>query len=145
MGQTAVFFDRYADRIDRLPSLNVDPYLLEFGSYVSGSLRNGAGAVRGAQVSGTIAAQNVQQQYDYSSWYTPIGVVAGDGFGGGGAYGWGGWSATPNVERTQNLQTKARFQEQVQGNMSANQIMAQIEKAAGDTRRQMTAKYQAQF
>lgn len=147
MGQTAVFFDRYADRIDRLPTLNVDSYLLDYGAFVSGSLRNGSGAVRGAQVSGNLAAMNVDQQYDYSSWFNPIGVVAGNGWngGGGGVYGWGGWEATPNVVRTSNMQIAARTQEQVKGNMSANQIMAEIDKATGDVRRQMTTKFGVQF
>lgn len=144
-GQTAVFFDRYADRIDRLPSLNVDPYLLDLGQYVSSSLRTGSGRVRTALVSGTIAARNVPEVYDYYSWYNPIGVVAGDGYGGGGEYGWGGWEATPNIRATMQAQSKARFQQQVQGDLSANEILAQIEKALGDTRRAMTQKFGAQF
>jgi hypothetical protein len=147
MGQSAAYFDRYADRIDRLPSQNVDPYLLDFGAFVSGSLRNGAQAVRGALVRGTIAEQNVPQQYDYYSWYNPIGVVAGNGYwgGGGGLYGWGGWEAIPNIQTTGQMQIKARVQEQVKGSMSANEIMAEIDKAAGDTRREMTKKFGTQF
>jgi hypothetical protein len=145
-GQTAVFYDRFADRIDRLPSLNVDPYLLDFGQYVSGSLRSASGTVRTGLVSGTIAAQNVPTAYDYSSWWNPIGVVGPSYWGGGGGvYGWGGWSATPNVQRTQNAQTVARFQAQVQGSMGANEIMAQINDALGQTRREMTQKHGVQF
>lgn len=145
-GQTAVFFDRYADRIDRLPSVNVDPYLVDFGQYVSGSLRNASGKVRTGLVSGTIAAQNVPTAYDFSTWWTPIGVVGPSYWGGGGGvYGWGGWEATPNVQATQNAQTRARFQAQVSGSMGANEIMAQIDKALGDTRRQMTQKFGVQF
>jgi hypothetical protein len=147
IGQSAAYFDRYADRIDRLPSVNVDPYLLDFGAYVSGSLRNGSQAVRGALVRSTIAEQNVPQQYNYYSWYNPIGVVAGNGYwgGGGGLYGWGGWEAIPDMRTTGQMQVKARVQQQVQGNMSANQIMAEIEKATGDTRREMTKKFGVQF
>ncbi|HEV7282992.1 MAG TPA: hypothetical protein VGN57_22490 [Pirellulaceae bacterium] len=146
MGQSAAYFERYADRIDRLPSLNVDPYLLDFGAFASGSLRNGSQAVRGALVNSTIAQQNVPQQYDYYTWYNPIGVVAPDYWGGGGGlYGWGGWEAVPDIRATSQLQVKARVQEQVKGNLSANQIMDQIEKAAGDTRREMTQKYGVNF
>jgi hypothetical protein len=146
-GQTAVFFDRYADRIDRLPSLNVDPYLLDLGQYVSSSLRHGSGSVRTALVRGTIAAQNVPQAYDYYSWYTPIGVVGPDPNTGtpGGEYGWGGWGGVPNVRATMQAQSTARFQQQVQGDMSANEILEQVDQALGQTRRAMTQKFGAQF
>ena len=42
----AGFLDRYAARIDKLPVLNVDEDLLNYGQYVSTQLRAGANAVR---------------------------------------------------------------------------------------------------
>ena len=86
------------------------------------------------------------QAYDYSTWFEPIGVVGPSYWGGGGGvYGWSGWEATPNVRATMQEQSRVRFQQQVQGDMSANEIMAQIQTALGDTRRQMTQKFGVQF
>jgi hypothetical protein len=42
-------------------------------------------------------------------------------------------------------QSTARFQQQVQGDMSANEILEQVDQALGQTRRAMTQKFGAQF
>ena len=61
MGQISVYFRNYARRIDRLPILNVDPELVDFGRWVSTSLREGQIAVTEAAGRSRIGQMEVGQ------------------------------------------------------------------------------------
>ena len=48
INQYGTWFNRYADKIDKLPILNVDPELLDYGVYVSTSFRSAGETIRSA-------------------------------------------------------------------------------------------------
>ncbi|MGB3146551.1 MAG: DUF4339 domain-containing protein, partial [Paracoccaceae bacterium] len=82
MGQISVFFRNYARRIDRLPVLNVDPELVDFGRWTSTSLREGQIAVTEA------AGRSRMAQLE-------VGQGMGMGMGMGMAQNIGPWGAAP--------------------------------------------------
>lgn len=140
MGQMSVWFDKYARRIDRLPIANVDPALLNYGKYVSDSLRGGSTQVTDAAARSRIRSQEVPEQYDINTYSTPIGAT-----GWSGGYNWNGWSATPDWQRTGQLKAEVRMEEQISGARSANQVMSDLDAASADIRRKMTEKYNVEF
>jgi hypothetical protein len=139
MGQISVWFGNYARKIDRLPMLNVDEEMLGFGEFVSESLRGGQADVTSAAAKSRIRQMEVPEQYDTYSWSSPIGVTR---FG---AYGWGGWRNVPNVRRESQMRARVRTQQRLEGNMSANQVLSEIDKASAQIRRDMTQKYNENF
>ncbi len=139
MGQIAVWYDKYARKIDRLPIANVDPDLLNYGKYVSESLRTGQSQVTDAAARSRIRQNNVPEQYDITTYSTPIGANW------GGQYNWNGWQATPDWQRTGSLQSNVRMEEQIKGARSANDVLRDIENATADIRRHMTEKYGVEF
>ncbi|MCH7729083.1 MAG: hypothetical protein IH991_21765, partial [Planctomycetes bacterium] len=139
MGQISVWFGKYARRIDRLSMVNVDPDVLDYGKFVSESLRTGQAEVTGAAARSRVRQQQVPEQYDVQTYSVPIGVNW------RGSYGWNGWTATPNRTRTGQLKAKVRSQERIRGSMSANLILQHIDNATSDIRRYMTQKYNVDF
>lgn len=139
MGQISVWFDKYARKIDRLPIANVDPDLLNYGRYVSESLRTGQSEVTDAAARSRIRQNEVPEQYDVTSYSTPIGANW------SGQYSWNGWVATPDWQRTGSKMSNVRMEEQIKGAKSANDVMRDIENATADIRRHLTEKYDAEF
>lgn len=139
MGQIAVWFDKYARKIDRLPIANVDPDLLSYGGYVSESLRTGQSDVTSAAARSRIRQNEVPEQYDVTTYSTPIGANW------TGQYSWNGWEATPNWQRTGSKMSNVRMEEQIKGAKSANDVMRDIDNATADIRRHMTQKYGVEF
>ncbi|MFT5525816.1 MAG: hypothetical protein ACI9G1_002302 [Pirellulaceae bacterium] len=140
MGQMSVWFTKYARQIDRLPILNVDEDLLNYGKFVSESLLQGSSSVTNAAAQSRIRQQEVPEQYDVQTWSRPVGVTWY-----GGAYSWNGWSATPNRNRKGQIQAGVRTQERIKGSMDANIVMQHIQEASADIRRYMTARYNIEF
>jgi hypothetical protein len=139
MGSIGTWFGTYARRIDRLPILNVDPELVDYGKFVSQSLRGGQTQVTTAAARSRIGQQQVPQQYDVNTYYQPVGANL------GGAYGWYGWSAQANVRATEQAKARVRTQEKIQGSMSANLVLQQIDDATNNIRVGLTQKYNAEF
>ncbi|MBI1247030.1 hypothetical protein GC197_04205 [bacterium] len=139
LGQVGVWFDKYARKIDRLPIANVDPALLKYGQYVSEMMRTGQSQITDAAASSRIRQQQVPEQYDVSSYSVPVGANW------TGQYSWNGWQATPNWDRTGELQAQVRTQENIRGARSANDVLRSIDNATADIRRQMTQKYGVEF
>jgi len=139
MGQISVWFDKYARKIDRLPIVNVDPALLNYGRYVSESLRTGQSQVTDAAARSRIRQNEVPEQYDVTTYSTPIGANW------SGQYNWNGWSATPDWQRTGSKMSNVRMEEQIRGARSANEVMRDIANATADIRRTMTEKYGVEF
>ncbi|RCS50662.1 hypothetical protein DTL42_11220 [Bremerella cremea] len=140
LGQISVWFDKYARRIDRLPIANVDPELLDYGKYVSDTLRGGSTDVTDAAARKRIRSQQVPEQYDISTYSEPVGVT-----GWSGGYSWNGWNATPDWQRTGQLQAQVRTEENIKGARSANQVISELDGASADIRRKMTQKYGVEF
>ena len=63
LAQNALWFDRWARRIDALPVLNVDEELIKFAEYLSTELRSMAAALRGIT---TNAGMRTASAYSYS-------------------------------------------------------------------------------
>ena len=83
----AGFLDRYAARIDKLPVLNVDEDLLDYGQYVSTQLRAGANAVRTLGIRGGAREAQVTG-YDVGPSVVGYGGGAYGGYYGGYRSGW---------------------------------------------------------
>lgn len=140
-GERAQWNANMANRIDEMPTLNIDTDLVQFASEVAKSLRtnsasmqltniaSGAQAVAndagsGGDTSAVFSGTNVQNLgYGYASF----------GYGGNGNY------ADPNSPMKYYQVAQAK------GNASFKQMMAQMEQAISDMRRTMTNKYKIQF
>lgn len=143
-GQVGLWFEKYAGKIDKLPILNVDPELLEWGSYVSDQLRQAETSMKGigARSSYRMTEMPNVEAYSYRS-----GAVGGVGrYGYGGAY---GYQAAYNPKLSLALQgqqeANVRTQEKIRGNTSANLIMQGLQEETGEIRKRMTQKYKIEF
>lgn len=144
MAQLSTWFRKYADRIDDLPMLNVDPEMLDYGLYVSSTLRGGANTVTEAGRRKMVRQQEIPDQYDVNTWSRPVGVTS-NWYGGSQVYSWNGWSARNNERRKMNMQAKVRMQENFAGGYSATQTLQEVSEATARIRRHMTEKYSAEF
>ncbi|MEM8947484.1 MAG: hypothetical protein AAGD11_20080 [Planctomycetota bacterium] len=144
MAQLSVWFRKYADRIDGLPMLNVDPEMLDYGLYVSTTLRGGANTVTEAGQRKMVRQQEVPEQYSVSTWSRPVGVTN-NWWGGSQAYSWNGWSAKNEMRTKMNMQAKIRMQENFAGGYSAEQTLQEVAEATARIRRHMVEKYSADF
>jgi hypothetical protein len=137
-GQVGIWWARYADKIDKLPMLNVDQEMLDYRSYVSSSLRQGSGSLRNVGGRSRVRQQNAPAQYRSVTRWGSTGFYAGSR----------GWYGTASVEsprlEAQN-RSRIREEERVRGAYSARQIMTDLDNATGEIRRRMTEKYKAEF
>ena len=153
-GQTAVWCDKYARKIEKLPMLGVDPEMLDYGKFIATALRGGALNTRNTNIQAGAqqyqVAGNTGVAYD-ASYY------GGYGYGRGGYYG-GGWYGGPvagrataasavkqelnaEVDAKRVIRTQARAD--IAGDLQS--IKAQIVQASNDIRRKMTERYQIEF
>ena len=138
--QKGVWYDRYAGKIEQLPTLNVDPEIVDYGFFVAKQLRTASATVRGANIAiGVNTSQAVN-----------------DGAIGSGAYGYGyGYGSygvvTPRAAAAaeytyHNAQRRViRKTGQGQARMSIDGLRSELISATNDTRRRMTDKYKIQF
>ncbi len=146
-GQAAIWYGKYARKIDDLPLLNVDPVLVDFGRQTSDRLRDAEMAMKGVGMRTSVRTSG-----------NNAGYVDGDyGYGGYRSY-YGGYG-TPyssnvttnfNVARSavraeQQADNVVRTQERVSGAAAVQQIWAEIDRASAEIRRDLTAKYQVEF
>jgi hypothetical protein len=134
----AVWFDKYARRIDRLPILHVDKDLVDYGKRTVGQLRNCVDAIRGAGISsGARSAQVTGAGYGYDgSGYAPYALYS---------------SVSPSsraeaqVGAVEQERRAIRAQEQGQSSMDVRAIIRQIEDDTSNVRRLMTERYNIEF
>lgn len=145
IGQNATWMDRYADKIDRLPSVGVDEELIQYSVYVTQRLRDAAGAIRGIGInSAERSAQITPQYYAGGGGYR----FGGSPWGGGGwgNPGWGYGNSWFYAENNYEGQRRAvRQQERATGFTNARSIMAEIQDTSSQVRRKMTQKYGVNF
>jgi hypothetical protein len=148
-GQVALWFEKYAARIDQLPVLHVDPDLLNWGSHVSDQLRQAQSAMQGIgmQTAYRHATTPTVQAYSYRT-----ATVAGAGVGPYGGFRAGGataYQSAYNPKLSMALQgqqdAQIRTEERIRGNTSANLIMQGLQEETGEIRKRMTQKYQLEF
>src|SRR5262249_15146445 len=130
--QNALWFDKWARKIDRLPLVNVDKDLLGFGQYISGSLRDMATSVRGIGIQSGARTAQVYQQVSTS-------YNAGMSYWGGGASYDAEWNNVDGERRA------IRAEERAKGATSARGIASDIEDATAKIRVAMTQKYNVEF
>ncbi len=138
-GQIGAWFEKYARHIDRLPILNVDPEMLEYGAYIAGSLRDAEKALKGIGPKSRLRQNEVGPIYDVRTSYMPIGSTW------AGNYGVYAWQSKENLTAEGIAKSHIRTQEKIQGNVTANTIWQGIEESNGAIRRHMTQKYQVEF
>ena len=140
-GADAVWMERYARKIDRLPILFVDKDLLEFGSKTAETLRIMAGARKNAGLR-------------EGSQKSEIGGSAGfDGYGDAWngsfsnyRYGYGGvFDYTADARNAQAARNRIHRQEQNVATSRKVEGWRLIENATADMRRVMTARYSMEF
>jgi hypothetical protein len=131
-GQNALWFDKWSRRIDRLPIVNVDSDLLNFGRAVAGALRNMAASMRGIGINSAAREANIYQ------------TVTTDYNGYAGAYG-GGYSYYTEWRNVDSERRAARADERSKGALSARDIAREIENETAKIRQAMTQKYSVPF
>jgi len=140
-GERAQWNGHMANRIDELPTLNVDSEMVDFGAEVAKALRNNMASMQLTNIA--MGAQAVANNAGVGGFSTATGAgtIAGHGgaFGAMGGYGFGGNFHDPN--------SPVRYFQagQAQGNAGFRQMIAQLEQAISDMRRRMTTKYGIQF
>jgi hypothetical protein len=133
-GQVAIWFDKYARKIDQLPILGVDEDLLSFGAETANRLRDCNLALKGVGMrSGVRTTANRN---------TGTGAVVVNAYGG-----WrsGYVSSTGYAVDQQRMDTAIRSQESYVGVTAVQQAMQEIDEATSAMRRAMTMKYQVEF
>ncbi len=138
-GQVGMWFEKYARKIDRMPLLNVDPEMLDFGAFVADSLRQAENAMKGIGAQSGYRKTQLPNYYNVQTYARPVGVTR---WGVHGAY---GYRATEDLSAKGQAESRIRTQERIRGNMSANMTVQGVEAATADIRRRMTQKYQMEF
>ncbi len=142
LASTTLWFDRYADKIDRLPILNVDEEMVNYAAFVAEQLRAASGAVRTMGIRGGVRQSEI--------------ISSGAGYGVAG-YGyranWWGEAAyavpyyNPRAEfrgvMAERRVVRAEERGAAAGDVQA--IRSQIIAATSDIRRKMTQKYKVEF
>jgi len=138
-GQVGMWFEKYARKIDRLPILNVDPEMLDYGAFVADSFRQSENAMKGIGARSGYRKTQLPNYYNVNTYAAPVGVTR------WGVHGVYGYRATEDLAAKGQAESKVRTQERIRGNMSANMIVQGVEAATADVRRRMTQKYQVEF
>jgi hypothetical protein len=144
-GQVAMWFGKYARRIDGLPVLHVDPQLVQFGASVANQLRQAESAMQGiGENTASQISETPDAIVDDSSFRAGAAVGRFGGFGAGYSY---RYREDPRASARAGFQQDAqiRTQARVSGNASANQIMQEVESEMAQERNQLTEKYQVEF
>ncbi|MCU0712749.1 MAG: hypothetical protein MUC43_11865 [Pirellula sp.] len=121
-GDRAQWNARLANRIDELPTLNVDSDLIDAGVRISSGLRGNVVAMQTANVTAGTARVVNEGGYNYGN----------SNYAGGYYY-------------DVNAPAKYRATAQGVGNISYRELISSIDQLIGDTRREMTEKFKVQF
>lgn len=139
-GQLAMWMEKYAGRIAKLPLLNVDHDMLDYGQNVDYDLRKAAYALRGMGIKSAVEQKQIEST-------NPSGVnVYGGSYGGryGRRYGYGGGFAyTYNDNRAQKR--AARYSTRAEGINAARDTIEGIRNGTVEIRRKMTDRYKVEF
>jgi hypothetical protein len=125
----ALWFDKYAKRIDRLPTLDVDKDLVNYGAYVVGGLRDAREAIQGVAIRSGARTAAV----------TSGSIEGYQLFSGGSNY------AKLEVSSVEAERRSIRAGERAAGSTDARGIMREIQEESSKIRRQMTDRYKIEF
>ena len=127
--RVSLWCERYADKIDRMPILGVDPELLDLGKKVSITLRNLSGIAQGAKRN-----LEVRQTTDAAT-SVGIGYVGYYGFGYGASIGGTSELAMERITKQEGARATA----------AQSAIWAEMETGLADMRRTLTERYGVEF
>lgn len=146
LNQSAVWFDKYAKKIENMPILNVDEEMLAYSAYVARQLRNASAAVR------TMGIRGGMRQSQITGGSTLPYNVSAYGYGSYGPFsGYAGFGATASYDPMADVRgtTAARrvVANEEKGIMAndVRTIQDQLNQATADIRRKMTLKYKVEF
>lgn len=132
--ELAGWYNRYADQIDKLPTLDVDPQLIDFSAATTQNLRAMASSLNGISLeSGYLQQQKVQGQTYLGTGYNSY---------------YGGWNDVLMGSRgVSNYGQVYLAQEALvrQGEAARVQLWQAIDNETAAIRRQMTQKYNTEF
>lgn len=129
-GESAMWIDNWARRINRLPTLNVDPEMLAYGRYATARMRDMSMALKGIGINSAAQQAQVYQQYATSGYVDSY----------GGSYGYTAqWNNVAGQRRAIGAQERA------QGATTAQGISVEMENETVKIRQAMTQKYQIEF
>jgi hypothetical protein len=134
----AYFMTKYADSMDELPLLNVDPELVKFGQGTSKILRIMSGVA-----TGTESSSKLTQALTTEGWST----YSGYGVGYGGAYGYGYGYVPGGAYYSNNYGAVASSVAQGQQSELQTRVdgFKKINEAKNDVRQKMVQKYGVEF
>jgi hypothetical protein len=130
------YYDKYAQKIEKLPILNVDEELLNYSAFVARSLRQASSAVRTMGIRGGVRQAQITSSggyYDYGGGYR---------YGAYGTYGNGAMAEMKGVDSERRV---VRAEEKGEMAANVNEIRDAVIAATSDIRRKMTQKYQVEF
>ena len=147
-GQAAIWYDKYARKIDRLPILGVDEEMLNYGAQMAGALRDAEMTMKGVGMRTSVrTAQNQPTSGGYG--YSFGGYRAGMGYSGS-LYGAQNINVSVGAGQA-SLRAKGqsdaiiRGEERTRGAASVQEIWRAIDEATSAIRRKMVSKYSADF
>ena len=147
-GAIAMWYNKYADKLDRLPTLNVDPELKQFGAYAADSMRASGSAIQNAGISIHSREAQVAPVYDTYTTTNVYGYVSNNNVWGTGYSGPVGTTNTYSVENRQveeGQKRAIRYEERGGASKFANETMQQVNSKLAEVRRDLTAKYKVNF
>jgi hypothetical protein len=141
-GQIGLWFDKYARRIERMPTLYVDDDLVDYGMWVTQKLRDATGSIQGAGIrSGAREAQVSPRDGGGYGPYNEYGAYGSGWRPYGGGYAGMKWDIRDTTAQRQAI----RAEERAVGATQARQITAEIRSETQKMRRQMTERYKIEF
>jgi hypothetical protein len=154
-GERAQWNGNMANRIDEIPTLNVDSEMVQFGSEMGKALRDNMVSMQlinisvGVQKNLSDAGSGSLGSGGAGGFGGGVGV-GGVGFAGpfvGGFGGFYGGVGGGHVDNFYDPNSPLKYQSlsQSQGNTTFRQLVGQLEQAIADMRRRMTEKYSIQF
>lgn len=134
--RSAIFFDNYAARIEKLSILEVDPLLVQYGNSVASKLRAMAGSLKGLQVQ--------LDAYDHYKVTTSVSSGGGGGYIGRRGFGVGGGGSVAMSTNVQELSTK---QAELVAKLEPERakIWGVLESDRSSIRKEMLDKYKIDF
>jgi hypothetical protein len=134
LASTTMFCEKYAKRINKLPILNVDEELVQYGAFIADQLRLASQSVR------TMGIQTNVRSAQVTSSYGGYGYDSGYRYGAYGRYG-----AAAEMRGVGTERRAIGAQEKAVAATDVQQIRQTIIDATADMRRKMTQKYQVEF
>ncbi|MFL5242884.1 MAG: hypothetical protein ACJ8FY_12305 [Gemmataceae bacterium] len=136
----AVWYDRYSQKIDNLPVLDVDSDLLHYGSNVSNTLRAISQSARGVPIKQGVLTQ--QETHIQGGGYTPYNYGYANSYGAGYGTAWGyQYLDVSNYKAVQDARKNVNSGEYL-ARMDAWKM---LDTETARIRKEMTLKYKVEF